>query len=69
MEEICSRCQSTVIHGQGMVIINGNTEEDHIYCKSCLTEAHHNLSMKKNKKPDEMLLLNKIRKFLNHVKH
>lgn len=65
----CTKCLKEILPGQGMRIITIGSEEDNVFCKSCLKQAMHILQMKKHKKKDEILLLTKIRLFFNHVKN
>jgi hypothetical protein len=62
----CDSCGETVLSGQGLLITTIGIEEDNLYCNNCLKQAMHRLSMKPNKKPDEINLLKNIRRFMKY---
>lgn len=62
----CDSCGKIVVSGQGLLIVMIGTEEENLYCNACLKNAMHRLSMKPDKKPDEVELLANIRRFMKY---
>lgn len=62
----CASCGGSIKENEGMVIVNIDSEEEDIYCRRCLEQAAITLSMKGDKQPDEVELLQSIREFLDY---
>lgn len=62
--QVCDKCGREVIGEKGFAVEIIDSKNSGFFCRQCVKQALHRLSMKSNKTPDEIDLLIQIRKYL-----
>lgn len=61
---ICDKCGKEIRGEVGLAVETIDTGNSGFFCRKCVRQALHQLSMKEDKSVDEVQLLRQIRRFL-----